>query len=88
MFFPIPLRTGLARSIASSSPPHIKERVPLSAPITPPDIGVSIKVIPTAYAPSTRVFDPEGSIVDESNIRVPGLADSNTPPGPAIASVT
>jgi hypothetical protein len=66
----------------------MKDKVPLRAPITPPDIGVSMKVIPTAEAPSTKSLDPAGRIVEESKIRVPLGALSKTPPGPAIAAVT
>ena len=52
IFFPIPCNIGLAFSKLSLSPPHMKVRVPASAPMTPPDTGASIILKPADFAAS------------------------------------
>lgn len=64
----------------------MKDRVPARAPKTPPDIGVSMKVIPAFLAASPISREPPGRMVEVSRTMVPGLAEAKTPPYMVIAS--
>ena len=55
---------------SSSFPPTIKERVPSSAPLTPPETGASNIDIPTLLALLATRLLVSGLMVEESIIKV------------------
>jgi hypothetical protein len=80
MFFPIPYKTILAVSKSSAlCEPTIKVKVPLAAPITPPLIGVSQKIIPFFLASAVNSLTAIGEIVEVSTMHVPSFALSKIP---------
>lgn len=80
IFLPIPSKTTLAFSKSSLElEPTMNVKVAFYAPIIPPDIGVSQKIIFCCFARSLNSFDAIGEIVLESQIIVPYWALSNTP---------
>ena len=81
IFLPIPPRTIEAFSKSSVELfPTINVNVPLAAPITPPLIGVSQKIIPFFLASLVNYLTAIGDIVDVSTMHVPSLALSKIPP--------
>ena len=56
--------TGLARSNAAGSPPHMMVSVPFSAPACPPETGASTNCLPwsLAAASSSRAMSAEAVV--------------------------
>ena len=80
-FLPMPSRTGLHYSNSPSLlQPTMNVRVPLWAPMIPPDIGVSQKRSPCSLDSSWNFFEAIGEMVLVSQITVPFFALLKIPP--------
>jgi hypothetical protein len=80
MFLPIPPKTIEAFSKSSFEElPTMNVKVPFAAPITPPLIGVSQKIMPFFLASAVNSFTAIGEIVEVSTMQVPSLALSKIP---------
>ena len=85
---PRTFKTGSVRSNISALPPTRIDRVPASAPPTPPVTGASMKLTPLPSS-SPAIFLPiSGSIVLMSITTEPFLTPSMIPAGPVIAAST
>ncbi len=87
-FFPIPESTYFAVSNCAASPPTMNVRVPLCAPVIPPDIGVSKKTRSLLAASALNSAEAIGLIVLVSQMYVPFLALSKIPPSCLRAAAT
>ena len=89
MLAPYAASTGLARSNAAASPPHMMASVPSAAPLTPPETGASIHSMPLACfrrCAKSRVLS--GRMLAWSTSTLPLPAALATPSAPNTTSST
>ena len=86
--FPTASKTGLAASKSARSPPTMMDSAAFFAPASPPETGASRMRRPRSRACFASSDVTSGRMLEKSMTRVPGLAVSKTPPGPASTSWT
>ena len=82
MVRPIAVRTGRARSTSAASPPTKIVSVAFLAPSLPPETGASTIARSRSARRSAKSQLPDGAMVEQSTMSVPGRAPSATPSGP------
>ena len=76
------LRTGRARSTSAASPPTKIVSVAFRAPSLPPETGASTIGRSCSASRAAKSQLPDGAIVEQSMMRVPGRAPPTTPSWP------
>jgi hypothetical protein len=74
MVLPIAASSGRARSTSASAPPAMIDRVPSTAPASPPLTGASTTARPCPEPSAASRTATSGRIVEQSTCSVPGLA--------------
>ena len=85
---PIDSKTGLAFSIAATSPPTKNVRVPSTAPFCPPDTGASRKRRPFSASRAEIARAASAAIVEQSITIEPRRAPTAVPDAPRWTSST
>ena len=78
------MATGLARSNAAASPPHITVNMPLMAPASPPETGASTKCTPLALAAANNSRATLAEAVVWSIRSAPAWVPAKAPSAPSM----